>query len=80
MVFAIYHTGVREGHKKFTCAGLGPMPFTKALAPSTCVFVYFCRVYKLFSSQIPIPLYPFSLKDIEKEQSVELQYFGKSWI
>lgn len=39
MVFAIYHMNILEGHEKFMRAGLGPMPFTEALA-RTAVFLY----------------------------------------
>lgn len=69
MVFAVYHMSILEGHEKFTCAGLGPMPFTRALAPAAVVFVHLCRAYTLFSSWIPTALCTLSFESLEKEQS-----------
>lgn len=71
--------GILEGREKFMSAVLEAHASPQGAGSSGHVFVHLCRVYKLFSSQIPIPFCPFSFQIIEKEHSLELQYFGKSW-
>lgn len=78
-MFVIYHTGILEGHQEFTGVVLGPRPRPRALAPAA-LFLYVSAGFTSYSiAEIAVPSCLFRFQSVEKEYSLKLQYFGKSW-